>query len=411
VTFGRGGREPGGRRSFPGAARDDRRLVGAPEPREQGAAPLVGAEIEELPAQPVLGRGRPRPTVTTALAAGIVVLIMAAGFGFLGGRSSSSPTRSAVAQASGTPGAEPSAEPPAPIVTPAMECLPLVAGELPEVRLSVPSAGGIHRGSVDVLRWNQPGPQPTPQVDRSEPQPTAAEPLAIRADVIADLQTTGNPCASAWAIELLSQEGAIELEQFASPDDEPGYALQNQFELLLAPYRGQAYDLSATLTFPGVITRTTWPIAVVPFEMPTAQLTTGKRELDVKPGCNVYLTLGNGYSEAMNPCSTDVVELPRLARLLVPGPPLILRFPRNWYISRASIACGHFEDLVFRGDATGTCEPFANPDGVSLSIDRPGAEGVWTLAIETCATQLLSDVTNEACGTWYTTIETATEPK
>jgi hypothetical protein len=410
VTLGRGGREPGGRRSLPGAARDDRRVDDAPKPWDQGLASWLGAEIEELPPQQVLGGRRARPGLSAALAAGVVVLILAAGFGVLGGRAGP-PASSAVGLASGTPVAQPSATARIPIVTPAVECAPLVAGELPEVRLAVPSAGGIYRGSVDVLEWDQPGPQPTPQVDPQELKPTTSAPLAIRADAVADLLTTGNACASAWAIELQDEGGAIELEQFASPLDDPGYALQNDFVLLLAPFRGRAYDLSALLTFPGVITRTTWPITVLPFDLPTAQVTSGKRDIDVEPGCNVTLTLGNGYSEDMNPCSTDVVELPGLARLVVGGPPLILRFPKNWYISRVSITCGSFQDLLFRPDTSGTCQPYGYPDGVSLSIDRPGAEGTWTFAIDTCATELLSDVTNEACGTWYTMIETANRPK
>ena len=43
-------------------------------------------------------------------------------------------------------------------------------------------------------------------------------------------------------------------------------------------------------------------------------------------------------------------------------------------------------------------------DTLALSIFAPGI-GVWTLAINACAMQLLPDATNQACGTWYATIK------
>jgi hypothetical protein len=395
VTFGRGDREPGGRRSFPGAGRDDRRLVDGPKPRERGPAASGGAEIEELPAQPVLGRGRERPGLSAALAAGIFVLILAAGFGALGGRGSS-PNGSAVAQPTETRLAEPSAAAVVPIVTPAVQCLPVENGILPTVRLALP--GDIYDGTLSIVDWRQPGPRPTPPLVPTD------EPIALRVDQTAELYTTGDQCATTWAISLNDGSNEFELEQYASPESTPEYARQNRFALDLGPLRGQRYDLAAMLEFPGITTRTTWPIEVLPFDAPSPELTRGKRRIAVAVGCRGQLSLGSGYTEPLNACFEDVGQAPEPARLVVPGPPMILRFPTDWYVQGSDITCGSLKDLYFQPDASRACDIAWIEDGVSLMIDGPKATGTWTLAIETCAIQVLSDVTNQACGTWYATV-------
>jgi hypothetical protein len=302
---------------------------------------------------------------------------------------------------------------PLPLVTPATPCIPLAGGELPELRLVVPSTGYLYPGTVNVLEWNQPGPQPTPPVLPLDEQPIPASgPLgtalpgriAIRADAVAQLRTTGNPCATAWAITINDGNGEIEIERFASAEGESN-ARQNWFTLVLAPFRGQEFSLDATLEFPGVTTRTTWPIAVLPFDVPEARLTRGARGVTVEPGCNIQLTLGNGYSERVQECEEDVARLPEPVQMVVPGAPLTFGFPKNWYFQAGSVACGSLEDLRFQPDPGGTCEIGWTEDGISLSFELPSVEGTLTLAFDGCATQLLSDVTNQACGTWYATIE------
>jgi hypothetical protein len=277
----------------------------------------------------------------------------------------------------------------------------------------VPTPGILDPASVTDLERNQPGPQPTPPelpLDE-QPVPASGPPstglpgrIAIRADAIAQLRTTGNPCATAWSITINDGNQEIELEQFASAEGGPD-ARQNWFMLALAPFRGQEFSLDATLEFPGVTTRTSWPIAVLPFDVPEARLTRGEHRVTVEPGCNIELTLGNGYSERVQECSEDVARLPEPARLVVPGAPLTFRFPKNWYFQTGNVTCGSLEDLRFQADPGGACEIGWTEDGISLSFELPSVEGPFTFAFDGCATQLLSDGTNPPCGTWSATIE------
>jgi hypothetical protein len=359
-------------------------------------------EIEELPPQPVLARGGTRPGLTAAAAAIVLVLLLAVGLGALGGRPAPSPTAPALAQASQAAPGPPSADH-VPLVTPAVACIPLPSGVLPEVRLAVP-AGGIYPGDVEIQEWSQPGLQPTAPIVPAEQRPTP-ERLDIRADGLASLRTTDNACATAWAISLDDGRGEIELERFASPEGDPDDALQDWFTLVLAPFRGGEFGLHATLEFPGVVTRTTWPISVLPFDLPNGTLTRGKHRVEVVPGCNVELTLDNGYSERVNQCLEDVAALPEPAPLVVPGPPLTFRFPKDWYFYPGNVSCGSMEQLRFRSDPGGRCEFGWDADGISLSFELPDVEGTWTLAFDGCAMELLSDARNQACGTWYATIE------
>jgi hypothetical protein len=400
VTLGRDGRAPDGGSGRPAAGRDDRRVGSTAKGWENAQAPWGGPEIEELPAQPVLAPGRGRPGLTTAAAAGVLVVILAAGFGVLGGRRSPSPTSPALAAASATTSlAAPSVA--EPLVTPAVPCLPL-ARALPEIRLMVAGRGGA--GALNVYEWIQPGPQQTQGIVLRDLAPGRTE---LRSDVLAELQTVGDACASAWTIDLGGPDDAIRLEDIESAPGDPASARQNRFALDLARYRGHDYDLHANLTFPEVMLQTTWPIRILPFDPPSAQLTMSDQKVDVEPGCDLQLVLGTGYTELVNPCYADLRRLPKVASIARPSGPLVFRFPEGWYVVGASVTCGLIAEERFQPDPS--CEIGWDDQGASLSIFGP-SQGTWTLAIYGCATQPLTDVTNQACGTWYATIDARRSP-
>ncbi|HTK44482.1 MAG TPA: hypothetical protein VL749_03900 [Patescibacteria group bacterium] len=368
-----------------------------PRPWETDPAPWGGAEIEELPAQPVLarGRGRGRPGLSAAAAVVVLVIIIAAGSGVLGGRPNPSPTSHPLAAASAPPSPAP-ATAAAPLVTPAVPCLPL-ARALPEIRLIVEGRGIV--GARNAFEWTQPGVEPTPAIVL---QDSSAGRTELRSDVLAELRTVGDACASAWSIDLATADDALTLEDFGGAPGGEGSAMQNRFALDLARYRGRDADLRAELSFPGVTLQTTWPIQILPFDAPTAQLSRGDRSLDVVPGCDIRLVLGTGYAELANPCFADLGRLPRTASIASAGDPLVFRFPAGWRVDGPSVECGSIAGDRFQLEPD--CEIGWGDETAALSILGPG-EGIWTLAISACATQLLPDATNSACGTWYATIE------
>jgi len=354
-------------------------------------------EIEELPAQPVLARGpgRGRPGLTAAVAAGLLVLILAAGFGALGGRPAPSPTVPGVAAASTAPSPAPATAVP-PLVTPAVPCLPHGLA-LPEVQLMVNERGIV--GARTVFEWTQPGLQASPGIVLQDPPAGRTE---LRSDVLAELRTVGDACASAWSIDLATGNDSILLEDFGGAPGDEGFGTQNRFGLVLGRYRGHDYDLRAELTFPGVTMQTTWPIRILPFRAPSAQLTVGNRNLDIVPGCDIQLGLGTGYAEAVNPCFADLDRLPRTATIADTANPLVFRFSSGWLVDGPSVACGSIAENRFQLDPS--CGVGWSDESLALSIFAPGI-GMWTLAINACAMQLLPDATNQACGTWYATIK------
>jgi hypothetical protein len=324
----------------------------------------------------------------------VLVLLLAAGFGVLGGRPTPSPSH-AIAAASPT-GPVPSIPGAVPLVTPAVPCAPSPRG-LPEILLRM--EGGEFAGSLEILEWTQPGPVPTPVF---VPDASVTAPIDIRSDVNAELRTIGDACAFAWVIEITDPAQAIRLERFGS-EDEPDVARQNRFDLALARYRGRVFELHATLSFPGAVARTTWPIRVLPFDPPKPTLTRASKGIDVKPGCDIELMLGNGYSELVNPCPYELNELPVAATIRGQDTPMTFAFPEGWFILDSSVTCGLLSEQRLTPDPG--CEIGWSDQGTSVSIDVPTTAGTWTLAINGCGIQFADDVRNQVCGTWYATIK------
>jgi len=186
-------------------------------------------------------------------------------------------------------------------------------------------------------------------------------------------------------------------------EDEPDVARQNRFDLALARYRGRVFELHATLSFPGAVARTTWPIRVLPYDAPKPTLTRGGKAIDVKPGCDIELILGNGYSELANPCPYELNELPVAATIRGQGTGMTFALPEGWFILDASVTCGLLSEQSLTPDPS--CDIAWSDQGTTVSIDEPVNAGTWTLGIHGCGTQFLDGARNQVCGTWYATIE------
>ena len=390
MTLRDGGRGPAGRQRGLPTGRDDRRGGAAFAPG--------GVEIEELPAQPVLGRAGSRPGIGVALTAIAVALILAAGFGVLGGRPAPAPTATngGLAVATETPATEPSAEVVVPLVTPGTPCLP-TNQKLPEAVLDI--EGNTFKARV--YSWTGPGAEPSLAIIPRDPA-TAAR-IDVRSDIPAQIRTGSDVCAVSWSIDLDDQRQRIGLESVANAARDPGYAVQNRFALVLAPYRGGDFDLAARLDFVDVSVLATWPIRILPFDAPKPRLTLGKRDIDLAPGCDVQLTLGSGWSERVNDCLAEISRLPRTGAIPPTSGPLTFRFEDGWQMEGASLSCGSLPEQHYVADPD--C-PFGwSVNTGALSIQPPGRFHAWTLAINACATQSQADAANQICGTWYATLE------
>lgn len=392
MTLGRRGRGTGGRPTVPLGGRDDRR--GSATPPASG-----DVEVEELPAQQVASRCGSRPGIGASLGVVAVLAILAAGFGVLGGRGS--PTATAAV------GAGPSVVPPATpaytgeqLMTPTVPCQP--AGEgVPGLTLNL-SERAIP-GDTEVVESLGPVP---PEPTAAAPEPlTSRAPMDVRSDVVAEIRTDGDVCAVAWLIQLDDPRNTpIVIEAMGNPSRNPLVAVQNRFWLPLAQYRGSAGELHATLTYPSVVVRSRWSIRILPFQAPSATLTSNGQLLDLGQGCDVQLTLASGWSERVDQCFADIDRALDPASITAETAPLVFRFEEGWHIEGPAVACGHLSPgLTFSPDPA--CNVPWKAETASLTIYPPGAPGSSALAIATCGTQELADATNQICGTWYASLD------
>jgi hypothetical protein len=391
VTPGRPGRGPAGRGP---AGRDDRWHTGVRDPGPGGV------EIEDLPAQRVLATGRGRPGLGGALAVGAVVVVLAAGFGVLGGRPQSSPATAIGDPSSSKASPSATAFTGEPQVTPASPCVPPPPGH-PTVLLH--AGARSTPGSIELVDWAPDSPLASRLDDI--PQGIELDRVAIRSDVGVDLWIVGGACAVAWTIDLAAYDVVGVLEVVGNPERDPGFASQNQFQLLLTPYAGRTLDLRARLVFPDFTAQATWPIQILPFTPPAGVFNAGRAPIPTMQGCDTQLTLGNGWETRPNPCLNDVAENRGPPTRVGPGQKLEFKFDHeDWQIDDAMIACGHFSVTTFAFDSS--CR-LADPvrDQFSFTVTVPDLPGVVALAISTCGIQVLADATNRLCGTWYVNLE------
>jgi hypothetical protein len=280
-------------------------------------------------------------------------------------------------------------------VTPWIECADPPTSA-PRVQLQV--NGVPTDGIVEVigLSYGRSPPAPIPVPTRAA---LPGAPIEVPVDVISELWIVGGACALAWTIDLV---GSDVLDAQVNPALDTGYAAQNRFSLVLAPYGGRSVELQAVLTFPNLAVRATWPIRVLPFELPVAQLQSDRdREVPVE-GCDVTLTLGNRLEARTNPCdddmSADLTGEVRVRR----GEPLTFALP-GWDIMTAIVTCGRISGRSFVAVPASGCDLEPDPND-SVTFELP-VDGEWTLAISACALQAGSEASNRICGTWYSTVE------
>ena len=362
-----------------------------PEPRAIATSEAwQTVEVEELPAQRVPSRGPARPGSGALLAAGGLAVILVAGLGFLGGRGQG---RAESAAAEPSPTRPPNAA--KPYITPSIPCGPSQPGIVQGATLM--AAGTQAPGAVEVIDWLGSVPSTVP----SAPGVPTSTPIEIRADIFSVLYTVGDVCALAWQIALVDSDGSIAIETVENPKADPGFAQQNRFELPLWQYRGRDYELEALLTFPNAIVRATWPVRLLPFELPRPSLMAGSRPIAVEPGCDLQLSLGSGGREPVDPCDASVAAAPPVSTVNV-GQPLTFGFSEGWGITPFAAACGQLTEVEFIPETD--CEIPIEAIDQSARFAAADVAGTWTVGIAACATQQLSDTYNEVCGTWYATV-------
>ena len=386
------GRERGG----------DRYQVGRIDGPLDLAEGTSGATLEELPSVPLPVAQRRGPRL--GLGGTLVVIasagLLAAGFGVLGGRPSPSPSAPLGAVATTMPAPTPGTGQ-SPLVTPFSQCA-APPTSAPAVQLQV--NGRPVAGSVEVLRS---GADPSPPLEGLDGA------TSIPVDVISELWVVGGACAHAWDVGLIAGDT---LNRLVNPALDPAIASQNRFGVTLAPYGGRDAVLRADLYFPDLAVRALWRISIQPFERPVASLRVGGSRYDatsIVAGCDVELTLGNGYVFPMDRWCGGAVDLPF-------EPDIAIRLDRDdhlefalgdWEVSNAVLACGRLSGTSFIAQPDAGCFIEASgrdTEGTSITFRElpPDLEaGAWTIAISACALSGAMLVTNRICGTWFANVE------
>ena len=404
----RGGR-PGGRgdsRSPDGPPHQD----GRTDPRP-GAVHV--AELEELAVQPTGRSSRSRPGAAGLAALVAVALLLAGGFGILGGRPepmpSGGPRPSAGAVAPTGTRATLDPPPPTPGVTPYAEC-----GPEPRVApvISLQTNGVPTPGLVEVI---DPDAEPTTAPAGTTP----ADPLQrlrgprveVRPDVITELWIEGAACALRWSTGLYDPlaDEISQIEQVGIDEDmDRRLAAQNRFDLshAFAPLRALGHDIQliGTFEFEGLAVVAWWRVAVQPLDLPVAVLRdvgTGE-EIDVVAACHQRLRLANGYEEDVRTCEGDLSEALGPPAGVVAGATLSLDLD-GLPVDDVALVCGRLSGRDFVAEPAPGCREDV-PDGGAIPV--PHAPGTWALALSTCANlgAGIGRVINTLCGTWYASV-------
>ena len=404
----RGTRGDDDRRSSAGGTRRDTwrgvrgesRGTPAPRPGAFGDSWTGRAELEELPAQPVMPRGSARLGIGGTLAVVAIVALLAVGFGVLGGRPDNPEPTPRPSRPKATPVV---AALPTPLVTPWVDCAAPPTAP-PEVLLEV--NGRPTSGNVEVISWSAGPPPAEPTVPGPTAIPTGATPARVDVpiDVISELWIRGGSCAIAWNIDLV--DGDV-LHSVSNPSADPGYAAQNRFALSLIPYEGGDYELRVVLVFETLVARATWPIHVLPFARPVAVLDWDGADVPMIEGCDLGLFLGSREPLDLNACPEDLSA--------APGAPVVVRSDERgvfaipgWLLDVGEMTCGHLSGLSFVAQPQAGCSLAAELVDGKATFDAPAGAGTWTLGISACGTELVAVSPlpmNRVCGTWYAEVE------
>ena len=371
-----------------------------------GSVEPVGAwvELEELPTQVIAARPRPRLPLSGAIALMALLVLLAGGFGLLGGGQSgapaSPPTASSLANGP-TPAPSPTEPPPEPRVTPWSRC----SGpddEPPEPVLEVD--GRPHFGQVELQDFDLGTTfEGIPPVIGQDNLDHAVE---VPMDAVVEIWIGGASCAVAWNIALVGTglpETRI-LETVSNAERNPAIAAQNRFQVFVAPYTGD-HQLRAILVLENVAVRATWSVHVPPLEPPAVTLTAGDRDIPTVIGCDVRQRLVNDWEEALSPCTRDVPrELDRWVGV-TPGGQLDFQI-EGWAATDTIVFCGQLTERRFTPRTDPSCLIPRDPLSAGLRFTAPTEPGTWTLAIYECATRIsvVGRGFEELCGTWYANV-------
>jgi hypothetical protein len=360
-------------------------------------------EVEELPTQALLPRSRSRVPLTGALSVAALAILLAGGFGLLGGglgvpAGTAIPSEVA-AGPSATSAAAVTHAPAQPQVSPWAPCGEAGA-EAPEPVLQVD--GHQHFGHVEI---NARGAGPDVDVLGGEPGQDL-ERVDVPLDAVTEIWMSGGRCAVSWYISMkaAAQPAPVVLESVPNLGLDPVLASQNRFELFVAPHVGD-FELRATFDLDDVALRATWLIHVPELVPPGVSLRAGDRPIQTVMGCDVTQRLANDVEEALNPCERDVGQQPARRTDVRPGEELEFAIP-GWVSTAMTAYCGQLENRRFVPRVDPPCLRERDLRHAGFRFAAPDEPGPWTFAISTCATRLR--VTGrgfeELCGTWYANI-------
>lgn len=386
-----------GPRRLRGRLEDDRH-VGRERP---GLQPFgTHTELEELSVGRVTTRGRSRPGVQAILAAGALVVLLAVGFGALGGRRA--PIDRAGASAANTgPTAQALAAGQTPAATPPTSCAapPETA---PGVVLQVgDTATPAFVEVLELPRGVPAAPGPSVTQDPGGPRRTR-----VATGVPAYFEIDGAACANAWMVRI----GGAPIDALGNPGLNPAYASRNRFELFLAPYGGSVADLQAELVFQTMVIRATWPLIVEPYPTPAAFVESARDRWRATAGCDIFMALHGAPVGVGDRCVGSVGREPEMARDVRAGESLTFSID-GWQLESAAVTCGILRDQDFVGEPDAGCPEDEHPiegDGEVGALARfpaPLTDGPWTLAISGCAVATGGLGSDSICGTWFVNVQ------
>ena len=345
----------------------------------------------------------PRIGASTVIAFLAIALLLAGGFGLMGGRNPASPMPSGAAVAgSPTPGPTPTPGPPTepPLVTEVTPWSPCSSPSdaPPEVRLEVASTA--HLGQLEML-WTESG-SPAPSVPAG-----ATYAISIPAYTTPEIWIVGARCALSWTISVDGEE----FDRYINVPRDPRVASQNRFSIgYVARFGGlDDAELLATLSFPSFTARVRWLLNVEPWPRPAVTLSGSGGTMAMSPGCDVEYQLPQD-TDRPGICDRDLLAPP--TRKLVVGAGeqnLAIAIP-GWFIEDGVyIECGSINvDGYFEGDAT--CEYPATIDGSTALFKAPSETGLRVLRAAMCGRPGSSAYVQTMCLTWFANLDVRPAP-
>jgi len=231
---------------------------------------------------------------------------------------------------------EPTLSPdPTPLISPTVPCSTVAPTPDIGASLVVGSAAPVPGGANDAA-------------DPPEVHARLGDPIRVIVD--------GDVCAVRWNIGLVNDETGeeISVDRFDRPNDDPGYAAQNRWDV--STYGQQV--LTADLHIPGGIDVVrSWRVIIDPFVVPTLHLVgpDGAR-FETTAGCGLYVRLSNGY-EAGDDCGS-IGYAPGPEALVVRAYRAIHLDLAGWEIVSWGATCGRV--------TTVDNLQFESPDGCNL---------------------------------------------